>query len=148
MSEPRELTVKHALPEELNDGRVWGPDLGYDPRPIVRIRNRDSGRSVVCEYLVIDHSYVRRYEARNDLDGASATLSPEGSLVLNYWYRRRLGIHGAGARCRFEITRIGDASGWVYACLGHPQIVVRLATVLALLGFGLGCLSVVLALVR
>ena len=109
---------------------------------MVKITNSASRKSVYCEALQIDENFLAHYNQsprRNISDRACA-------VVMNEWYRSRLGCSDTQTEYPLEIKRANHLCGKFCACIQHPQIVVRLATWLALLGLALGVIGVLLGI--
>lgn len=134
------LKVYASLAEDINSGWVWLPEALAQERQTVYLRNTATNQSVYCEALQIGENFVKRYNRNMTLK----IDNDQVSVVMNEWYRQRLGIPKTGAEIEFEITRKDSAWGHLCACLHHPQIVVRLATKLAILSVLLGILGIVL----
>ena|SRR6266540_7540473 len=127
-----------ALREDINSGWVWVG--GLPGRTVVCIANNQNGKRVYCEALAIDENFQRFYNN----DGRVPIQKPLASIVLSDWYRQRLG--GLDTKVDHELT-ISVEEHWlgrVRSCLDHPQIVVRIATRLALWSVALGLLGIVL----
>ncbi len=101
-----------------------------------------------CERLEIDDNFTKEYN-----QPPRVHIKPnEDTAVINAWYRKRLG--GIPTKKSHDL-KIIEANGWwgkLRANTGHPQVVVRLATWLAVIsvalgviGVGLGALSICLA---
>lgn len=132
-----------ALYEELNQGWIWITNLDYKPRSIVRIKSTKSKKKIYCECLQIDDNYINIYNkpSRKEIENNIPTIT------MNEWYRKRLGITNTKYYYDLEIKPSNCLWGKLCANLQHPQIVVRMATVLALCSVGLGILSLILGLV-
>jgi hypothetical protein len=131
-------SIYAALHEDINSGWVWVG--GLPGRTVVCITNSQNGKRVYCEALAIDENFQRFYNR----DGRVPIRKPSSSIVLNDWYRQRLG--GLDTKVNHELA-ISVEEHWlgrVRSCLDHPQIVVRLATRLALWSVALGVFGVVL----
>lgn len=75
---------------------------------------------------------------QQELPGADENLA-----FVSSWYRRRLGI-GMGQRVLTVEYREGAATPFSWqlrVCFQHPQVVVRLAVLLAIIGLGLGIVA-------
>jgi hypothetical protein len=107
-------------------------------RTIVRVRNTERNKAVYCEALTIDRNFLRNYNA----GGRDAIVEPANAIVLNAWYRKRLGGLETRKDYALSVSVEEHLVGRVRCCLDHPQIVVRLATWLALLGVVLGLIGV------
>ena len=130
-----------ALHDELNAGLIWVGSPVLPSRCVVKVRNPKNRKKVYCEALQIDDNFSTKYNADNryHLKGTPP------DLVINSWYRKRLGDFPTQSCQELEITRADNLWGKLWACLHHPQVVVRLATHLALLSVTLGIISVALA---
>lgn len=134
--------------KDMNQGSVWLTESGFVPRSIVKITSKANNKSVYCERLEIDENFTKEYNQR-----PRVSIYPgEETAVINAWYRKRLGSIATKTSHDLQIV---EANGWwgkFRANTGHPQVVVRLATWLAVIsvalgviGVGLGALSICLA---
>ncbi len=132
--------VLAALQQDMNQGWIWlsQPSLGH--RSIVKVVNLSNGKIVFCEALQIDENFLADYNQPPRL----SITGPESSLVMNAWYRKLLGDLVTNHDHDLKIGRANNPYGKLRACLQHPQVVVRLATWLALLSVFLGALGVFL----
>ena len=133
---------------DMNQGWVWLTGLGFVPRSIIKITNNANNKSVYCECLEIDENFTKEYNL-----SPRVYIDPsEETAVINAWYRQRLGGIATKTNHDLQIVEANDWWGKFQANIGHPQIVVRLATWLAIIsvalgfiGVGLGALSICLA---
>jgi len=132
------LKVFASLSEDINNGWVWVPESLVDERVVVRIKNKESGKVVFCEALQIGNNFLSRYNTNNR---THPVTDIDGSIVINEWYRKKLGITVTQTEVKFEVTKKDNPWGHLNATLQHPQIVVRLSMELAILGFVLGLLG-------
>jgi hypothetical protein len=142
-----------AMSRDINEGWVWVSDPQVAQRPIIRIENKNNGKHVFCECLRIDENFRAEYSPPNDISTRRLQLPKTGNVVaMNEWYRKKLGV---GTQAEYELEIKGARHCWdrLRANFDHPQVVVRLATQLALLSVGLGiigaicgCCSFILAL--
>lgn len=131
--------------EDLNEGWIWlrNEDLNKtieNRRPVLLVRDTVSGKKTYCEGLYADDTYLgnRRHPIPKD--------HQRNLVFLSAWYRRRLGIENEPIPCtrqlEIRIPNFWKAVCWQFrACALHPQIVVVLSTVLAIVGTGLGFLG-------
>jgi len=144
--------VHQSLVEDVSQGWVWihDPDLNAEldaQRRIICIKSQPSGKSVYCEALVIGpadetyYNHVRRSRGHSDAD-----LHTNPTILMNAWYRQKLGIAYGNNQLHVTISKVPLWHG-IRACLHHPQVVVRLATWLGFLGVLLGILGVVFAII-
>jgi len=132
------LRVFASLAEDVNNGWVWLPESIVPKRVVVKIRNLDNNKSVYCEVLPIGKNFAARYNRAGD------TIEIENSvacIVMNEWYRDKLGIQSSQTEHDFKVTTADNPYGHFKASLSHPQIVVRLAMELAIVGLVLGIVS-------
>jgi hypothetical protein len=118
-----------------------GYNSGFESRSVVNIKNIKNNLSIYCECLEIDKNYKFVYNnpPRENIEDNRPTIT------MNGWYRKRLG--GLQTKIPHELE-IRAANGWygkLRANLQHPQVVVRLATWLAIISVGLGVLGVCLS---
>jgi hypothetical protein len=132
------LRVFASLAEDINNGWVWLPESVTPKRVVVQVRNLGNRRSVYCEALPIGTNFITRYNHA----GNTIAIENSGScIVLNEWYREKLGIQSTQIEHDFEITTADNPYGHFRASLSHPQIVVRLAMELAIVGLVLGIIG-------
>jgi len=135
--------VLAALYNDINQGWIWITSTGFKPRSIVKIKNLHNGKNVYCECLQIDENYKTIYNQspRKSIEDNIHTIT------MNEWYRKRLGITNTKSYYDLVIKPANCLCGKLVANFQHPQIVVRLATWLALISVILGILSIILGIV-
>lgn len=134
--------VLAATREDMNEGWVWLSQHDFAPRSIVKIRSKVNNKVVYCEALEMDGNFINDYNK-----SPRVSISQNGNtIVMNGWYRIRLG--GIETKQNHDLVVSGSNGLWgkFRASTGHPQVVVRLATWLAVISVGLGILGVCLAL--
>lgn len=134
-----------AKTEDVSQGWVRLGGLKLPHRSVVKLKASDTGKSVYCEVLSIDDNFIDDY---NRPGGGRIAIkdAQQYVLVAAEWYRTHLGLK-TGDEAEIEVTIDNGFCGRVHACLHHPQVVVRVATYLGILGVALGALAVVLALI-
>lgn len=137
-----EYRVLASLRDELNQGWVWVTNSGLESRSVVKITNKKTNKTIYCECLEIDENYIFVYNnpPRENIDKNKATIT------ISAWYRKRLGGINTKTNQELEIRTANSWVGKLRANLQHPQVVVRMATWLALISVGLGTLGVCLSL--
>jgi hypothetical protein len=136
------LTIYAAQEADVNQGwvRLGGHDFPH--RSIVRLSVRESGKVVHCEVLSIDQNFLRTYNQPPRIQ----ITEPQSALVTAEWYRRRLGV-GTRTEAEIDVTAANCIWGRIRACLDHPQVVVRLAVILALWSVALGLIGAALGII-
>ena len=149
---PKRYKLFAALHEDIAEGFVWFRHDGLPARCVVKITYSNNGRrrAVFCEALQVEGNFLRHYnqehtkKIKNEDDEILA--SP---MVMNHWYRARLGQPEAPLETQkeypFEIKAANSWWGRLRACLHHPQVVVRTAVRLGLWSVILTLLSLALA---
>lgn len=137
------MQIFAALKEDAQQGWVWLQDPSLPPRCVVRITNPENHQSIYCEALQIDANFINEY---NQSPKHVAIVNPKESLVINAWYRAGLGGISTQMTLPLEISAANTWRGKFCACVGHPQIIVRLAALLGGVGFLFGVLSFALEL--
>lgn len=127
-----------ALHEEASSGWVWLSQPQWE-RGIIRIYNEETKKRVFCEYRRIDDNFKDFYDSR---PRTNKLPSSDPVIVISQWYcRRKLSIDGK-EDAELDVRR---AFWWEFgpirAGLEHPDAIVRLATILALISVGLGLIS-------
>jgi len=137
------LKVYASLAEDINNGWVWVPESIVSERVVIKVKNCDSGRSVYCEVIPFGDNFVSRYNQGNRY----SISDRDASVVVNEWYRKKLGIGFTQTDCEFQIKRADNPYGHLKASLQHPQIVVRLAMEFSIVGLVLGIVGLVLGFI-
>ncbi len=137
-------TIFAALSDETNEGWVWFRSPSLPTRTIVKIYCRATNRTVFCESRKIDPNFVKQHNDRPHTAKIASTCEP---LVISEWYRNALGGFATKSGVELEITqpRIPVWRDLRVSC-HHPQIAVRLATRLGVLGTWLGNVGLTAAL--
>ena len=133
------LKIYAALTADVNQGWVWLDKSGLPHRSIVRLSVRDTGKTVHCEALSIDPNFLRTYNQSPRIH----ITEPQSALVAAEWYRERLGVEKQ-TEVEIDVAPANCIIGKTRACLDHPQIVVRLAVILAWWSVALGAIGVAL----
>lgn len=133
--------VRASLRSDLNEGWVWVSDQGYPPRSIVKIESLETKAFVYCEALNIDKNFLAEYNQKSRL----CIRENVATIVISDWYRKKLGDIQKKPH-NLKISLSNGYYGKFMACMQHPQIVVRLATSLALISVILGMLGLILGL--
>jgi hypothetical protein len=152
--------VYASLRDEANEGWAWLSLPDYPSRTLIEIRN--GKQKVFCEYRKIDENFRRDYNCGRRTLQIDSQQKKCCALVLNDWYRRGLGIRTSWERaceadkdksppCNDETKyptplQIRPLKFWGWRSLRvtshHPDIVVRLATRLGVLGALLGIVGI------
>ena len=119
----RQLKIYAALEADISNGTVWLKQNSLPARCIVKIANETNDRTVYCEALQFDENFLARYNAptgnRRKID------DPDSSIVMGYWYRARLGDLNTSKTYSLLVKKAAPYWGDVWACLHHPQLIVR-----------------------
>ncbi len=133
-------TVYPSLRDDIHEGYVWTNDsrVQEGTRPIVHIRHPDSNKSVYCEALYLGDSDVRYFNA-ND---CCHQIDPKDQVILmNGWYRGRLGGIQPYQEKKLAITISRGPWSWFRVSLDHPQSLVRQSAWFGIIGTLLGVLG-------
>jgi hypothetical protein len=138
--------VHSSLRDDMNEGWIWIRNLKDDlegKRRIVRV-TAETGKSTFCEALYADDWYMEKWNERWKVTPQAVPHADDKLAFISSWYRRRLGIGLGHENLTIEYGKnpAGPFLWQLHVCLQHPQIVVVLATVLAIVGLGLGILAV------
>jgi hypothetical protein len=131
-----------ALKDDINAGWVWVAKPDLPQRAVVRITNRKNDTTVYCEKLAIDDNFLVQYNYPQS--SRIKITDPTKSIVINEWYRSKLGNLSTQSEYDLQIDLAANLYGHVRSCIDHPQIVVRLATRLGLWSIALGVIGVVI----
>lgn len=132
--------VYPALENDVDSSRIWIGGSLLDVRSVVCIVNIKTQRKVYCEGLKLDKNYLNKYLAADTNKIVDSTIA----VCMSLWYRKKLGIEGSNVDAELEIEVSNSWIGRIWSCLVHPQVVVRVAVLLGLLGLLLGGLSAAL----
>ncbi len=137
----RIMTLFAALHEDAQNGWVWLKNSSFPLRSVVIIKN-PKGKSVYCEVLQIDNNFLKKYN--NSPRTFISEQKQENALVINGWYRAKLGNLQTKSDIQLDINPCNCSWGRFRACTHHPQIIVRVAAWLGLISVVLGIVGVVL----
>jgi hypothetical protein len=129
--------------DDMHEGWVWLQCPCLPPRSVVKITNAANRKSVYCESLQIDDNFEREYNAPAE-EGRPQRYpiaDRASTLVIGAWYRAGLGELPTQENASLTIRAANGPWGHVWAGLGHPQAVARLATKLGLIGVVLGLIA-------
>ncbi len=137
-----EYQVLAALRDEMNQGWVWVTNAGFEARSVVKIKNKKNQKVIYCECLEIEENYKTAYKTppRVEIDDAKQTIT------INAWYRSKLGGIATKTNHELEIRSANNPWGKLRANFQHPQVVVRMATWLAIISVSLGAVGVCLGI--
>ena len=134
------MKVFASLDDDISEGFVWLQKPELPARCVVRIESPDGSHVVYCEALQIEANFLSKYNQTPRYQ----ILAPTSAIVLNSWYRAKLGQLGTQEEYQLQIARADGWWGRLRACMQHPQVVVRVAAWLGLVSVGLGALGVIL----
>ena len=142
-----QVTIYAALEADIGNGHVWLEQNDLPARCVVKITNKANGRKVYCEALQFDKNFLKRYSAPG---GKRLNIDDPGlAIVMGYWYRAWLGDQRpdgdlkTSSTCNLLVQKAVPCWGDMWACLHHPQLIVRMTMRLALLSVGLGLVGAV-----
>ena len=130
-----------ALREDINSGWVWVNTPRFRPRTIICINRLDSGEKVYCEALNIEENFLNHYNSKNE---GRIAIKEQPSLVINEWYRTKLGDISTKSEYNIEIKSADNLWGKLMVHIHHPQVIVRVAIWLALIGIIEGTIGLIL----
>ncbi len=136
------LKTYAALSEDINNGWVWLPESIVTTRNTVKISNLATRKSVFCEALPAGDNYLKRHAKQ-----AGYKIEDKSSaIIINEWYRTKLGIIKTQEIEHLEIVPCDNLCGQLRASLEHPQNIIRIASKLGILSVVLGILGICLGL--
>jgi hypothetical protein len=142
--------VYKALAEDITMPYIW---VSNPPRPrhIAKITNHEAKKSIFCKVLEADSSFKKRYNKRTRKKHFSESSESFEFIVINGWYRERLGIENIEKEKPNANLEIKQAylCRWcplslyaqIRAAIAHPDYSVKLAVILGILGLALGIIS-------
>lgn len=131
--------LHHALWQDMESGSIWLQEPVVTSRTVVKVTHQ--GRVLYCEAKRID-AYLRAYFLKEFAEDLGGDTNP---LLMNAWYRKRLGLEADSGEVELDIQAAENPWGRFFACLHHPQLAVRLATWLATWSVLLAVLGIILA---
>lgn len=139
-----QFKIYAALNEDVNQGWVWLHKSQLPPgssqRSIVKLSASDTSKHVYCDTRSIDKNFINHY---NESPHTKNIDESNSVLVAAEWYQIRLGVE-KDDEAEIKVTSANHYYGKIRACLDHPQIVVRLSTMLGLLSVFLAIIGIVL----
>jgi len=136
------MKLYSALREDSQQGWVWLQNSSFPERSIVKITNTKVRKSIYCEALQIDNNFLKAY---NKPPRISIT-NPQTTLVINGWYRAKLGGIHSQTDVDLTVTRCNSGYGKFMACIYHPQTVVRVAAWLGAISVVLGFVGIIISI--
>lgn len=136
------MEIFTAREEDAHQGWVWLQNASLPPRGVIKITNPSTRKSVYCEALQIDANFLKTY---NQSPRRTIT-KPKETLVIGAWYRTGLGVNGTRVEIPLTVCASNSWIGQFLACVGHPQVVVRLAAWLGGTGLILGVFGLILGI--
>jgi hypothetical protein len=136
------MEIFAARDEDAHQGWVWIQDPALPPRCVVKITNSATRKSIHCEALQIDSSFLKGYNQSPRFH----ITNPQDALVVGAWYRAGLGGISTQAVSSLEVRARNSWLGKFRACIDHPQVVVRLAAWLGGIGLVLGVIGLLLGI--
>ena len=141
----RKLKVFASTRDDIHAGVVWMDSKTTIVRPIVKITNIANGKKIYCELMKIEGAFKKFYNQKGS--GRLTITDTSKAIVLNNWYRNKLGIRETQIQVDLEIDQpVFSLLSKFFACVQHPQIVVRMSMWFSTIGLGLGILSVIISL--
>jgi len=140
----KKYSIYAALREDINSGWVWGNDSRFKKRVIVCLSNPKARKKIYCEGLGIDKNFLKNYD---EIGGGRKLIQfDKDVLVVNEWYRKLLSLDDWSNQSEYEldITIVDNWIGKLWSCFHHPQIIVRIASRLAVISVIEGIIGIVL----
>lgn len=141
----RTFTVYACLREHINEGFVHFRAPYLESRCIVRISRKGAGGGVYCEALQLDDNYVAEYDGGRRRRKIGGDVG--GVITMGDWYRKKLGVK-KNSQVPFVICPCNGLWGKFWACMDHPQVVVRLSTCLGAIGLVLGVVGFAISIMQ
>lgn len=132
-----------SLYEDITAGWVWIGKRECIQRAVIKIKNKTAGKSIYCEALEIDGNFINKYREKT----GKLIDSQERALIINEWYRKRLGNLEPQKEYDLEIKYRIKLFGKIKAIMEHPQEAIRIASWLAFLSIVIGVLGLAMGLI-
>ena len=137
------FNVYAALHEDISNCSAWIQHRGmesFNSRTIVAIRNPANRKTVHCELYKIDSNFRNHYKKSGNT--RSIPLK-DNVIILNYYYRAKLGIDETGTVHTLSIKKALPLIGNFRLNISHPQSVVRMAVWLGGISVIMGAVSLI-----
>jgi len=134
-----------ALREDINSGWIWVNVPKFKQRSVVCLNNPNTRKKVYCEVLQIDDNFLKSYNTKDG--GRLAIRGDSPTLILNEWYRKLLGDLPTKSEYELQISEVDNWLGMIFACVQHPQIIVRVAFWLAAISVALGVVGFIFGII-
>lgn len=137
--------VLASLAEDINSGWCWIKGSDVSNRSLVQIKNKNNGKSIVCEALSVDRNFEKKYRYGIPSQTNKELLDMPNVVLMNAWYREKLGINDTQRNHSLQVSFVTkwDVSKRIKACTMHPQVAVRLSTWFGLVGIFVGTVSLI-----
>ncbi|MGG2296618.1 hypothetical protein ACQUZQ_08610 [Aeromonas veronii] len=138
-------TVLASLADDINSGWCWIKGSEVKSRKLVKITNLSNGKYIICEGLFIDKNFENKYHENIKNKRNIELLNNQKVILINLWYREILGIHNTQENYNIDVSLVSRYSFLkrIKACLMHPQVSIRISTVLGVAGVVLGVVSLI-----
>lgn len=147
--ETKECKIFAAMYEGLDSGHIWVPvgtidNNGSLSRRIAKVCFGE--KSIHFDVLEFDSGYRKRY-CESGSGRLLISIETENIVVINDWYRRKLGIGKNYKDSKIEVAldirpNAAYFSG-ILACFDHPRVIAWIATWIGLLGATLGLIGAI-----
>jgi hypothetical protein len=136
------LKIYAAREEDAHQGWVWMQRPELAPRGVICVLNPANDAKIHCEALQIERNFLDSYNQPPRL-----TISdPASALVIGEWFRAKLGIK-TQEEIQLQIRPCRTWYGQFKACTDHPQVVIRVAAWLGVVGLILGVIGLALGII-
>lgn len=107
-------------------------------RETFKISNLTARKSIYCEAISAGDNYQKRHVKQVGCQIEDQSTA----LIINQWYRMKLGIVKTQVIEHLEIIPCNNPWGQLRASLDHPQNIVRIASQLCILSVVLGIIGI------
>ncbi len=153
----KEYFIHTSLAEDSSEGKIYILDTEIEKEisgkrnlACIQYKHEQKKKKIYCEILYVDKYYKEKLDKNKcSVNNQENINKNTASIFINEWYRNILEID-ALKECELEIS-IPNKLHKLWAKLysypnNHPQIIVRTANMLGIIGIGLGVIGIGLGL--
>ncbi len=138
-----EYEIYAGLYEEKNEGWIWTNDKSVKSGDYVQIKSNKG--KLICQIRKIDDNFRNHYSKRGS--GRKTFDCSKNIVVVSDHYRDKLGGINTGKSYSLEIKKVTSWHRKMLAMLGHPNDVIKISIVLAIISCSLGIIGLILGVI-
>lgn len=134
----KNIKILASIKTDAMEGWVWICPTLISENGFYKIENLDTNKKVFCYLRIVDENFVSQY---NSSQRTFKLNKEDNSVVINEFYRKKLGIAKANMDYNLEITEAGWYSKYLSFEFSHPNPYVRQSSRLTLISFFIGIIA-------